>query len=337
MGVSLTDELLDAYVNRPLAEKLVARVAPYPSITPNLLTGVSALFGTLAGVGFVYAPAVGSVCLFVSMVVDCSDGQLARLRGGGSLYGRILDGYADYWVAFSVHLGMLISIVQSKATLFGHRLTPLEAFGFVLASGICTALHAGRLDYVKHRYLAHTGAQREAETPADYLEAAARAEGRVERVLLRLFAMYVAAQVGTGASSAKDEARATASSPLRVAEFRRQNDLLLRLWTFAGPTTHMGLLTMAALVHPIYPGTFVVYGLVSLIAMNAFALALRTVELARARRGLESASRDESASGNESASRDESSGSDGAASRNEAASQRTAHGTAARSAKGSVS
>lgn len=283
MGASLTDELLDAYVNRPLAEKLVARVAPYPGITPNLLTGVSALFGTLAGVGFVYAPAVGAVCLFVSMVVDCSDGQLARLRGGGSLYGRILDGYADYWVAFSVHLGMLISIMQSNVTLFGHRITPLEAFGFVLTSGVSMALHAGRLDYVKHRYLAHTGAQREAETPEDYLEAAARAEGRVERLLLRLFAMYVSAQVGTGASSAKDEARATASCPLRVAAFRRQNDLLLRLWTFAGPTTHTGLLALAALVHPFYPQSFVVYGLVSLVALNAFALALRTVELAGTR------------------------------------------------------
>ncbi len=278
MGASLTDELLDAYVNRPLAAKLVAKVAPYPRVTPNVLTGVSALFGTFAGIGFVYAPVVGALCLFVSMVVDCSDGQLARLRGGGSLYGRILDGYADYWVAISVHVGMLVSMVQSGTVLFGHRLTGIETFGFVLASGVSMALHAGRLDYVKHRYLAHTGALREAETPADYLEASARAEGLVERTLLRMFAVYVAAQVGKGASNAKDEARETASCPLRVAAFRRQNDLLLRLWTFAGPTTHMGLLALAALVRPVAPESFVAYGLVSVLVLNAFALVLRTVE-----------------------------------------------------------
>lgn len=278
MGASLTDELLDAYVNRPLAAKLVAVVAPYPRITPNVLTGVSALFGTLAGIGFVYAPVVGALCLFVSMVVDCGDGQLARLRGGGSLYGRILDGYADYWVAISVHVGMLVSMVQSGTVLFGHRLTGIETFGFVLASGVSMALHAGRLDYVKHRYLAHTGALREAETPADYLEASSRAEGFVERTLLRMFAVYVAAQSGKGAFSAKDEARETASSPLRIAAFRRQNDLLLRLWTFAGPTTHTGLLALAALVRPVAPESFVAYGLVSVVVLNAFALGLRTVE-----------------------------------------------------------
>lgn len=278
MGASLTDELLDAYVNRPLAARLVAKVAPYPGVTPNVLTGVSALFGTFAGIGFVYAPVVGALCLFVSMVVDCSDGQLARLRGGGSLYGRILDGYADYWVAISVHLGMLVSMVRSGTVLFGHRLDGIETFGFVLASGVSMALHAGRLDYVKHRYLAHTGALREAETPADYLEASARAESLVERTLLRMFAVYVAAQVGKGASNAKDEARETASCPLRVAAFRRQNDLLLRLWTFAGPTTHMGLLALAALVRPVAPESFVAYGLVSVIVLNAFALVLRTVE-----------------------------------------------------------
>lgn len=285
--VSVTDEVLDAYVNRPLASHLVRWVAHYPSITPNSLTALSALFGTLAGVGLVVAPAVGAVCLFLCMVVDCGDGQLARQRGGGTLAGRIWDGYADYWVAFAVHLGMLLSLIRMGVTFFGHRLSSFELFFFVLAAGVSMAVNAGHFDYEKQRYLAHTGASREPESPELYLRAAQASQSRVERVLLLLFARYVAAQVGQTAEDATRAARFTASDAGRVQKFRSENDRLVRLWSLSGPTMHSALIAAAALIHSARETSFVAYCLFAIVAVNGYGLVLRVVQhLARRRHGV---------------------------------------------------
>ncbi len=55
-------------------------------------------------------PAAG--LLLISMILDCADGQLARLRGGGSLLGRMLDGTADYVSALAVHIGMALYLSE---------------------------------------------------------------------------------------------------------------------------------------------------------------------------------------------------------------------------------
>lgn len=276
---SVTDEPLDAYVNRPLAGLLVRAVSE-TSVSPNQLTLVSACLGTAAGVCFAWSPVqpqlavVGALSLFLSMVFDCSDGQLARIRGGGSVLGRILDGYADYWVALVVHLGMLLAAAQTGVVLFGHTLNGLERFLLFLAAGVSMGVNAGRFDFYKHRFLAYTDATREPETPEPYFEEAERSRWLFVKVLLRLFGAYVRVQQGPEFHAKAALARATASDPVKRARFIDRNAGLLRLWGFSGPTMHNAAICATACLVPLVPGAFVGYALYALVAVNVYCLAL---------------------------------------------------------------
>ena len=276
--VAVTDELLDAYVNRPLAAYVVKAVER-TAVTPNQLTLASAAFGTLAGLFFAmahpFAPLAGAVALFLCMVFDCSDGQLARARGGGSIVGRIFDGYADYWVGFCLHLGILIGFSRSGVTLLGHSLGGVERFFFALAAGVSMGVNSGRFDYFKQRYLAHTGAAKEPESPALYLDEAARSTSLIEKAALRFFAVYVRVQQsGDGFQASVAAARHTASDPQRVARYASENGALVRLWSLSGPTMHNAAMCATACLVPFAPQAFVWYCLFALVVVNAYTLIL---------------------------------------------------------------
>ena len=276
--VSVTDELLDAYVNRPLAAYIVRAVAG-TSVTPNQLTLLSAACGTVAGICFALphpvAPVAGAAALLLTMIVDCSDGQLARVRGGGSVLGRILDGYADYWVALCVHVGIVFGLGHAGAELFGHRLDGLERFLLMLGTGISMAINSGRFDRYKQRYLAHTGGGGEPETPQMYREEADRCSSRLAKLALRAFAHYVALlQKGDAHAAGVAAARRTASDPARVERFARDNGTLVRLWSFSGPTMHFAAVCAAACLVPVEPRAFMAYCFFAIVVLNAYAVVL---------------------------------------------------------------
>lgn len=275
--VSVTDELLDAYVNRPLAGYVVRAVAS-TRVTPNQLTLMSATWGTVAGVCFAssapYAPTAGGLALFLCMIFDCSDGQLARVRGGGSVVGRIFDGYADYWVAFCLHLGILLSLGNTGVTLLGHTLGGFGRFLFVLGASVSMAVNSGRFDFYKHRYLAHTGVSREPECPEMYLAEAARTRSWIEKGALHLFAMYVRTAQGAAFREQVAAARHTASDPQRVRHYQSENATLLRLWSLSGPTMHNAAMCAAAIIAPFAPESFTWYCLFAIVVVNVYSFVL---------------------------------------------------------------
>ena len=102
------------FVNRR-AGRYFAAVAFRLGLTPNAVTAISALFSFigialltlvppswLLGVGVMLALAIG-------YALDSADGQLARLRGGGSTSGEWLDHMIDATKISSLHLAVLIS------------------------------------------------------------------------------------------------------------------------------------------------------------------------------------------------------------------------------------
>lgn len=102
------------YVNRPTG-RLVAAWAHSIGMTPNQATAVSAL---LSGSGIALIALVRptlligvliSVLLAAGYVWDSVDGQLARLRGGGSKSGEWLDHTIDCFKTVTLHLAVLIS------------------------------------------------------------------------------------------------------------------------------------------------------------------------------------------------------------------------------------
>lgn len=102
------------HVNRP-AGRRVAAFAHRFGVTPNQASAVSATLSAsaillLAVVEPSLPMAVGvAVLLATAYVVDSVDGQLARLRGGGSPAGEWLDHIIDCFKTSALHLAVLIS------------------------------------------------------------------------------------------------------------------------------------------------------------------------------------------------------------------------------------
>lgn len=101
------------FVNRRLGRVLAAG-AHVLSLTPNTVTAISAAFTFTAIAMLAIAPPVWSTGAAVSLLLvlgyglDAADGQLARLRGGGSLAGEWLDHMFDSLKSTSLHLAVLI-------------------------------------------------------------------------------------------------------------------------------------------------------------------------------------------------------------------------------------
>jgi len=102
------------WVNRPVG-RFVAALAFKVGATPNQVTAVAAVF-TFGGVALLATlPAVPLVGIVVAALLvlgyafDAADGQLARLRGGGSLSGEWLDHVIDCIKCSTLHLVVAVA------------------------------------------------------------------------------------------------------------------------------------------------------------------------------------------------------------------------------------
>src|SRR3954447_12594173 len=102
------------YVNRPLG-RLFAAVGATIGLTPNQVTAISAVC-TFTGIVLVATVPPSlllglgvTLLLLVGYALDSADGQIARLRGGGSLAGEWLDHVVDAVKTTSVHIAVLIA------------------------------------------------------------------------------------------------------------------------------------------------------------------------------------------------------------------------------------
>jgi hypothetical protein len=170
------EEPIDVWVHRPLAYVLAKALYPTP-VSPNAVTLGSILLGGIAGYAFLvpqpHHMQVGAGALFLSAVLDCADGQLARLRKSSSALGRMLDGVADLVVAVAAVGGGVWHVVTSTPG-------PTWLQGLVLAACAATivtgSFHTSCYDHYKNIYLRLTSPHfREGE---DYETALARYRAR---------------------------------------------------------------------------------------------------------------------------------------------------------------
>ena len=90
----------------------------YPTpITPNQITFLSLVFGLLSAGFYVSgrpdALVWGAVFLYGKVFLDNVDGNLARVRGTSSRFGRFLDSLADFLVTVLVYIGISFYLVQT--------------------------------------------------------------------------------------------------------------------------------------------------------------------------------------------------------------------------------
>lgn len=193
------EEPVDVWVHRPLAYLLARQLLP-TSISANAVTVLSMLLGMSAPWAMLaHFPAhmpVAGLCVFLSAVADCADGQLARMRGTSSMLGRMLDGVADLVVSIAVVGGGTIVVLRDHSGNWRDFTVCAMAVAF---AGVTGSFHTASYDHYKNLYLRLTHPEyREGED----LDAARRrhaATGPAQnigvRVAWRIYLFYLKSQV----------------------------------------------------------------------------------------------------------------------------------------------
>jgi phosphatidylglycerophosphate synthase len=156
------------FVNRKLG-RLLAALAFHARLTPNAVTGISATFtATAIALLALVRPSwpmgiAVSLLLVVGYAFDAADGQLARLRGGGSPAGEWLDHMVDATKTSSLHLAVLIGAYRFETVERGPLL--LVPMGFCVVGAV---LFFGTMlnEALRERHGAVTRAQRTTERPS---------------------------------------------------------------------------------------------------------------------------------------------------------------------------
>ncbi len=110
-----TEEFLDIYFNRPIGYAW-ALFFKKLKVHPNVVTIFSIILGIGAGVMFYYPDMkhtlLGILLLMWANHYDSADGQLARLTGQKTQWGRMLDGFAgDIWF-FTIYAAICLRLMN---------------------------------------------------------------------------------------------------------------------------------------------------------------------------------------------------------------------------------
>ena len=191
------EEPVDAWIHRPLAYVLAKGLYRTP-VSPNAVTLMSIAFGLVGGfcffASFPYRMQLGGLAILLSAIFDCADGQLARMRGTSSAFGRMLDGVADLVVSLAA-VGGAIWVIWTKfhePTWLG-----LLALGLCVATAVTGSFHTGMYDHYKNVYLRFTSPG--AKDGEDYETALERHRERqklapLERFVWWIYLFYVKSQ-----------------------------------------------------------------------------------------------------------------------------------------------
>jgi hypothetical protein len=238
------EELFDLVVYRPVAF-LFVKLIRGTRVTPNQLTFLSLIFGVLGGmslaVGTPAALDAAGVFIILYNVVDCSDGQLARMNGTGTHLGRILDGVADYVVSLACYLGIGIGFAGASDN-------PPLMWCLTAAAGISNAVQSGLLDYYRNRYLDASGIRanvlgEEQQGFREEFAALRVVKGRhFERFLIGTYLLYSGVQLRLTGGKGRPAKRLSGAE----AEEIRSGRVLMHCWTYLGPTTQWTLLIVCA-------------------------------------------------------------------------------------------
>jgi phosphatidylglycerophosphate synthase len=171
------EELVDVYFFRRLGI-VFAHLARVARLSPTGLTWIALAVGAVGG-AMLALPGYGWIAVMLLVfhgVLDSSDGQLARLTGQTSDFGRLMDGVAGYVTHIAMYLGILVSVLSRDG---GWGLLPLT-----LLAGLSTIVHAQLYDYHRTTYVSIVTNGRASQTELGHREAGLLgAYGRLQRLL----------------------------------------------------------------------------------------------------------------------------------------------------------
>jgi phosphatidylglycerophosphate synthase len=151
---SSSDGLVDRWFNRPCGRPL-SRLLVKTSVTPNQVSVASIVLGLvsawLLAQGRWRDAVLGSILFQISAVVDCVDGDLARMVFKESPLGKWLDLVGDQLVHSGVFIGIAVGLLRAGTSApagwlgMSAVLGALFSFGVVLRGMMGDARPSGRL------------------------------------------------------------------------------------------------------------------------------------------------------------------------------------------------
>jgi hypothetical protein len=233
------EELLDLTFYRPIAFGFVKLIHRLP-ITPNQVTFLSFLCNLAAAYYFALGVPelfpIAAIWFAVGNVLDCSDGQLARIQHSGTPLGRLVDGVLDYVSSVAIFIALGIGLTR--------WLGDANIWYLVVAGGFASALHAIFFDNYQQEFISNVrGEKNFLNRETEKISAELRTlneENRslFRRIILRAYLRYMMVQER---SQFKQEVRKQFPPSLYLKECKS----LMRGWSFLGSTTNRSLLMIA--------------------------------------------------------------------------------------------
>jgi phosphatidylglycerophosphate synthase len=135
------DGVVDAYLNRKFSRPLTRWLLRTP-ITPNqitILAGVTSVLGAACFVfGGYFGPLLGALLLQFSAVLDCCDGEVARIKFLESPLGDTLDIVGDTIGAIAIFLGLGAAVWKNGGSEYALTLGGVLAIGAALSFPLVT-------------------------------------------------------------------------------------------------------------------------------------------------------------------------------------------------------
>jgi phosphatidylglycerophosphate synthase len=261
------EEIFDLFFYRPLAFLLV-KIIYSTNITPNQLTIGAIIMGIIGG--FFYANGtpmspepfmIGALFFMMFNILDCSDGQLARLKKNGTRTGRIIDGVADYIAVTAIYIGIGIGFAN-------HTDTPTLWWTLLALTGASNTIHAILVDYYRNRFLDYVLERKSTfeedleEFRQEYNAIKNQKNKWFDRAIINLYLKYSVFQNKLAAK--KSTEKLFKADP---AQYYEKNKTIIRFWVFLGPTSQVSALIICSFFN-----RFDIFFWMMIVGFNSIAL-----------------------------------------------------------------
>jgi len=239
------EEWVDLHFFRPIGIRIARALQP-TGISADQVTLWSLAIGLVAGHLFAYGDRwtnlIGFGLFIVSDIFDSADGQLARLRGTSTRFGRLLDGISDNLRFVNLYFHLIYRLIQSGYWWPGAVL-------LVAAAGLAHSIQSAAIDFVRNAFL-HIGIGKRGELDLPEDLRATRPATLLTRFGGRVYRDYVQRQAELFPRSVKlirDLRRYPVTDGFRQG-YRSRQEVVLPLCAWLGQNIRFAALGAAALV-----------------------------------------------------------------------------------------
>ncbi len=174
-------------------------------------------------------------------MLDCVDGMIARLKKNGTPVGRIVDGFADYIVGISVYVGLAIGFTKGIVSIDFWPYHPTILLWIAAASHI---FHAMIVDYYRVEFMSHglgkvTSVWDERKIFIEEMDRIKHMPGKwLDKILIAVYLGYSRLQIF----------RLDEKEQFNRKAYYKANKLMILLWFWIGPTAHVFVLIISAIL-----------------------------------------------------------------------------------------